>query len=345
MIREAISQLIEGKSLSSTQAEGVMDEVMTGAATPAQIAGFLVALRIKGETVEEITGCATAMRRAALNVRPMRSDLFDTCGTGGVGAGTFNISTTTAFVVAGAGLAVAKHGNRSVSSKSGSADVLEVLGLNLDLSAEQMARCIDEVGIGFLFAPKLHPAMRYAIGPRRELGVRTIFNILGPVTNPAGAQIQLLGVYSPDLTEMLAQVLQSLGSKAACVMHGHGGLDELTTTGPNQISIFGINGEYGPVKTKMLDPSDLGFERPDLEELLGGTPQENAAITRHILSGEDRGPRRDVVLLNSGMALYVGSKADTLTEGISQAADSIDSGIALEKLSTLVDFTQSFAFN
>lgn len=345
MIREAISQLIEGKSLSSTQAEGVMDEVMTGAATPAQIAGFLVALRIKGETVEEITGCATAMRRAALNVRPMRSDLIDTCGTGGDGAGTFNISTTTAFVVAGAGLAVAKHGNRSVSSKSGSADVLEVLGLNLDLSAEQMARCIDEVGIGFLFAPKLHPAMRYAIGPRRELGVRTIFNILGPVTNPAGAQIQLLGVYSPDLTEMLAQVLQSLGSKAACVMHGHGGLDELTTTGPNQISIFGINGEYGPVKTKMLDPRDLGFERPDLEELLGGTPQENAAITRHILSGEDRGPRRDVVLLNSGMALYVGSKADTLAEGISQAADSIDSGIALEKLSTLVDFTKSFASN
>ncbi len=343
MIREAISQLIEGKSLSSTQAEGVMDEVMTGAATPAQIAGFLVALRIKGETVEEITGCATAMRRAALNVRPKRSDLIDTCGTGGDSAGTFNISTTTAFVVAGTGLAVAKHGNRSVSSKSGSADVLEVLGLNLDLSAEQMARCIDEVGIGFLFAPKLHPAMRYAIGPRRELGVRTIFNILGPVTNPAGAQIQLLGVYSPDLTEMLAQVLQSLGSKAACVMHGHGGLDELTTTGPNQISIFGINGEYGPVKTKMLDPRDLGFERPDLEELLGGTPQENAAITRHILSGEDRGPRRDVVLLNSGMALYVGSKADTLAEGISQAADSIDSGIALEKLSTLVDFTQSFA--
>ncbi len=343
MIREAIAQLLAEKSLSSLQAEGVMDEVMTGAATPAQIAGFLVALRIKGETVEEITGCATAMRRAALEVRPNRSDLIDTCGTGGDGVGTFNISTTTAFVVAGAGLPVAKHGNRSVSSKSGSADVLEALGVNLNLSAEHMAQCIDEVGIGFLFAPKLHPAMRYAIGPRRELGVRTIFNILGPLTNPAGATAQLLGVYTPELTEVMARVLQSLGSTAACVVHGHGGVDELTTTGPNQISTFGLDGKNGQVTTQMLDPQALGFERADAADLLGGTPAENASIMREILAAKDRGPRRDVVLRNSGMALYVGGKADSLEDGLVLAADSIDKGAALEKLEALVDLTQAFA--
>jgi anthranilate phosphoribosyltransferase len=220
MIREAIQQLLDGQSLSTEQAEGVMDEVMTGAATPAQIAGFLVALRVKGETVDEITGCARAMRRAAVTVSPKDHNLVDTCGTGGDRAGTFNISTTTAFVAAGAGLSVAKHGNRSVSSQSGSADVLEALGVNLDLTPDQIAQSIDEVGIGFLYAPKMHPAMRYAIGPRRELGVRTIFNILGPLTNPAGASAQLLGVYDPSLTETLAQVLRELGTRAAYVVHG-----------------------------------------------------------------------------------------------------------------------------
>jgi anthranilate phosphoribosyltransferase len=339
MIREAIAQLLEGNALTSLQAEAVMNEVMVGEATPAQIAGFLVALRIKGETVEEITGSAKAMRRAALKVRPQRSDLIDTCGTGGDGVGTFNISTTTAFVAAGAGLAVAKHGNRSVSSRSGSADVLEALGVNLDLTADQIADCIDEVGIGFLFAPKLHPAMRYAIGPRRELGIRTIFNILGPLTNPADAQTQLLGVYTPELTEIIAWVLHSLGSKAACVTHGHGGLDELTTTGKNQISIFGV--DTRDVKTETLDPGDYGFSYSKIEDLLGGTPAENATITRDILSGKDQGPRRDVVILNSGMALYVGGKSESLAAAISMATESINSGAAEDKLVKLIRYTKS----
>ncbi len=343
MIREAIAQLLEKESLTSGQAEGVMDEVMTGAATPAQIGAFLIALRMKGETVEEITGCAMAMRRAALHIRPKSVEMIDTCGTGGDRAGTFNISTTAAFTVAGAGLSVAKHGNRSVSSKSGSADVLEALGVNLNLTAEAIAQCIDDVGIGFLYAPMLHPAMRYAIGPRRELGVRTIFNILGPLTNPAGAASQLLGVYTPELTEIMARVLQSLGSRAACVVHGYHGVDELTTTGPNQISFFGLDALNGDVKTEVLDPQALGFDRAKRVDLLGGIPIENATITRDILAGKDRGPRRDVVLLNSGMALYVGGKADSLEDGLGLAAESIDQGAALEKLAALVELSQALA--
>jgi anthranilate phosphoribosyltransferase len=340
MIRESISQLLDGQSLSAEQAEEVMGEVMTGQATPAQIAGFLVALRAKGETVEEITGCARAMRRAAVTVLLDGDGTIDTCGTGGDRAGTFNISTTTAFVAAGAGLKVAKHGNRSVSSQSGSADVLEALGVNLDLTADQVARSIDEVGIGFLYAPKLHPAMRYAIGPRRELGVRTIFNILGPLTNPAGASAQLLGVYDPQMTEPMARVLRELGSRAAYVVHGHGGLDELTTTGPNQASYFGIGSEKGDVVTEMLDPASLGFAAARHEDLRGGTPQENARITRDVLSGVDGGPRRDVVLLNAGAALLVGGLAGDLGEGIELAARSIDSGAALGKLEAMIDFSK-----
>lgn len=336
MIREAIGQLLAGTSLSLVEAEGVMDEVMAGQATPAQIAGLLIALRTKGETVDEITGCARAMRRAATQVTPRRRGLIDTCGTGGDRAGTFNISTTTAFVVAGAGLPVAKHGNRSVSSKSGSADVLKALGLNLDLTPEQVAACIDEVGIGFLFAPKLHPAMKYAIGPRRELGVRTVFNILGPLTNPANAQTQLLGVYDGELTEVLARVLQALGSRAAYVVHGHGGLDELTTTGPNRVSRFGVGDTNGQVITEMLDPRQLGMAQARHEDLLGGEPAENAAITRAILAGIDRGPRRDVVVLNAGAALLVGGKAESLADGLALAERSIDSAAALEKLEALV---------
>jgi anthranilate phosphoribosyltransferase len=339
MIREAISQLLEGQSLSAEQAEGVMDEVMTGGATPAQIAGFLVALRVKGETVDEITGCARAMRRAAVAVRPERDGVVDTCGTGGDRAGTFNISTTTAFVAAGAGLRVAKHGNRSVSSRSGSADVLEALGVNLELAPEQIAGAIDEVGIGFLFAPRLHPAMRHAIGPRRELGVRTVFNILGPLTNPAGATAQLLGVYDPALTEPLACVLQELGSHAAYVVHGHGPLDELTTTGTNQVSYFGVGGAGQHVVTETLDPLALGFRRARCEDLRGGDPADNARITRDVLSGTDRGPRRDVVLLNAAAVLVVGGLTDGLEEGIVQAGESIDSGAALDKLEALVAFS------
>ncbi len=343
MIRETISQLLEGESLSVQRAEAVMDQIMTGAASPAQIAGFLVALRIKGETVDEITGCARAMRRAAVRVRPSRTDVVDTCGTGGDRAGTFNISTTTAFVVAGAGLAVAKHGNRSVSSRSGSADVLEALGVNLDLTPEQVAGAIDEIGIGFLFAPKLHPAMRYAIGPRRELGVRTVFNILGPLTNPAGAKAQLLGVYDASLTEVLARVLQQLGGRAACVVHGFGGLDELTTAGPNQVSYFGAGPANGQVVTGPLDPAQLGFAPARAEELGGGEPVENARITRRVLAGQDRGSRRDVVLLNAAAALLAGGAAGNLQKGVEQAAASIDSGAAQDRLDALVRYSQRFA--
>jgi anthranilate phosphoribosyltransferase len=280
------------------------------------------------------------MRRAATRVYPKSPQLIDTCGTGGDRAGTFNISTTTAFVVAGAGLPVAKHGNRCVSSRSGSADVLEALGVNLALTPEQVATCVDEVGIGFLFAPKLHPAMKYAIGPRRELGVRTVFNILGPLTNPANAQSQLLGVYDGALTEVLAQVLQALGSKAAYVVHGHGGLDELTTTGPNTVSHFGTGTTNGHVVTETLDPRDLGLPLAKHEALLGGEPEDNARITRAILSGTDRGPRRDVVVLNAGAALLIGGTAESLREGMALAEESIDSGAATERLEALIATSQ-----
>jgi anthranilate phosphoribosyltransferase len=340
MIRQTIHQLLEGESLPVDQAEAVMDQIMSGGATPAQIAGFLVALRVKGETVDEIAGCARAMRRSAVRVRPARTDLVDTCGTGGDRAGTFNISTTAAFVVAGAGLGVAKHGNRSVSSRSGSADVLEALGMNLSLTPEQVADAIDRVGIGFLFAPQLHPAMRHAVGPRRELGVRTVFNLLGPLTNPAGANAQLLGVYDPALTEPLARVLQHLGGRAAFVVHGAGPLDELTTTGPNRVSFFGVAPANGAVLTETLDPRELGFARAEMDDLRGGDPQENARITRAILSGEDRGPRRDVVVLNAAAALLVGGVATDLLDGIARSEESIDGGAALRTLAALVAYSQ-----
>ena len=341
MIRDTINQLLEGQSLPAEQAERVMGEIMTGQATPAQVAGFLVALRVKGETAEEITGCARAMRRVAVLVHPRRSDVVDTCGTGGDRAGTFNISTTTAFVAAGAGLGVAKHGNRSVSSRSGSADVLESLGVNLNMKPEQTAQAIDEIGVGFIFAPNFHPAMKHAIGPRRELGVRTVFNVLGPLTNPAGASAQLLGVYDSALTDLLARVLQQLGSRAAYVVHGHDGLDELTVTGPNRVSCFGIEPGNGNVTTETLDPRSLGFAPARPEDLRGGEPDENARITRDLLAGVDQGPRRDVVLLNAAAALVAGGAAVDLEEGVALAAESIDSGAALEALEGLVTYSQS----
>jgi anthranilate phosphoribosyltransferase len=340
MIQQAIVHLLQRENLSAEMAEQVMDQIMEGAATPAQIGGFLLALRMKGETVEEITGCARAMRRAAVPVEPHRTDLVDTCGTGGDGAHTFNISTTTAFVVAAAGQPVAKHGNRSVSSKSGSADVLQALGVNLDLTPEQVAQCVDEVHIGFLFAPKLHPAMRHAIGPRRELGVRTVFNILGPLTNPAGATAQLMGVFEPALVEPLAGVLQQLGARAAFVVHGHGGLDELTTSGPNTVAYFGCNGANGSIRAEALDPAEYGFSRSTIEELRGGEAGENAAITRAILSGERQGPMRDVVVLNAAAALAAGGKVPTLQHGITLATATIDSGAASRTLERLVTFSQ-----
>jgi anthranilate phosphoribosyltransferase len=338
-IQTAIAKVSKHQHLTQEEAEAAMDEIFTGAATPAQIGGYLMALRLKGESIDEITGSARSMRRNANHPPVKTPGLIDTCGTGGDGAGTFNISTTVAFVVAGAGVPVAKHGNRAASSKSGSADVLGALGVNLNLTPEQAGECIDAVGIGFLFALSFHPAMKHAIGPRRELGVRTIFNILGPLTNPAGARRQLMGVFSPELTEPLANVLCQLGGEAAFVVHGHGGLDELTTSGPNHVSEL----RDGQVRSYTLDPQELGFKPASLDNLLGGDPQHNATVTRGILDGTVDSAKRDVVLLNAAAALVAGGKASDLKQGIKLAAESIDSGAALNKLNALVEFSQRFA--
>ncbi len=337
-IKTAVSKLMRGEALTLEEAEAVMSQIMEGDATPAQIGAYLVALRMKGETVAEITGSARAMRHAAVAVHPLTppTELVDTCGTGGDGSGTFNISTTAAFVVAGTGQKVAKHGNRAASSKSGSADVLVALGVNLDIPPQAVAEAIDEVGIGFLFAVKHHPAMKHAIGPRRELGIRTIFNILGPLTNPAGAMTQIMGVYDEALTEPLALVLGELGSQAAFVVHGYGGLDELTTTGPNTISRL----KDGKVSTQILDPTMLGFAKANPADLLGGTAEENALITRNILGGKLKGAPRDVVVLNAAAALIAAGKADDFPSGMKLANESLDSGAALEVLEKFVAFTQ-----
>jgi anthranilate phosphoribosyltransferase len=338
MIREAIAKLMEGTNLTQDEAETVMQEIMDGAATPAQMASFLIALRLKGETMEEITGCARVMREKAIRVAPQRTDLVDTAGTGGDKAGTFNISTTAAFVIAGAGLGVAKHGNRAISGQSGSADVLEALGVNFDLTPEQAARCIDDIGIGFLFAPKLHPAMKN-IGPiRKELGVRTVFNILGPLTNPAYAPAQIIGVFDGAYTGTMAHVLKSLGSRAAFVFHSEDGLDELTTTAVNHITYF----TNGVMHAQALDARELGLKRAERAELRGGTPHDNAQITRNILDGTDRGPRRDVVMLNAAAALVAGGKAGELSEGLQLAAEATDSGRAARALDGLVQLSNSF---
>ncbi len=337
MIREALAKILDGEHLTQEEAYGAMQTIMRGEATPAQIGGYLVALRMKGETVDEIVGSARAMRDSAVRIQP-RTDgrpLMDTCGTGGDGSGTFNISTTAAFVVAATGRPVAKHGNRSVSSRSGSADVLAALGVNLDLTPAQVQRCIEEVGIGFLFAPRFHPAMKHAIGPRRELGIRTIFNILGPLTNPAGTTHQVVGVFDARWTEPLAHVLAELGLRAALVVHGHGRMDELSTTGPNQIAWL----RDGAITSEMLDPADLGFPRARPETLRGGDATENARILRAILSGEDTGPRRDVVLLNAAAALV--TETGDWSSALAEAQEALDSGKALAILENFVQFTQS----
>lgn len=328
-LRSAIAEVINGRDLSMAQAEAAMDVIMRGEATPAQIGGYLTALRMKGETVEEIAGSARSMRAHVVSVdAPVGPDemLVDTCGTGGDGKHTFNISTTAAFVVAGAGLKVAKHGNRAASSRSGSADVLLALGGNLDLGPQQVAECVAHVGIGFLYAVNHHPAMRHAIGPRRELGQRTIFNVLGPLTNPAGATHQLIGVYDRKLTETLARVLGALGSAGAYVVHGADGLDELSVTGANQVSYLCD----GHVETFELDPQELDIPRAELSDLVGGEPQENAALMRAVLGGEDKGPRRDIVLLNAAAVLGVAD--NNWQRGMALARESIDSGAALETL-------------
>ncbi len=347
MIQETIAKLVKKENLSQEEAEEVMEEIMTGQATDSQIAGFLIALRMKGETVDEMTACAKVMREKATKIN-IRGDIdidredinvdmetiVDTCGTGGSGTNTFNISTATALVVAGAGVKVAKHGNRSASSACGSADVLQQLGVNLDVSPGLVAECINEIGIGFLFAPLLHTAMKFAIGPRKELGVRTIFNILGPLTNPAGANAQVLGVYDPGLTEKMAQVLRNLGARKVFVVHGEDSLDEITITGKTKVTELS-NGE---IKTYYIEPSDFGFQNATLEDIRGGDAEKNAEIVTLVLKGE-RGPRRDVVLLNTAYALLAANKVNSPTDGIRLAEESIDSGKAYEKLELLRKYT------
>jgi anthranilate phosphoribosyltransferase len=348
MIKKAIARVVERENLTEAEMIEVMDQIMSGEATPAQIAAFITALRMKGETVEEITGAARVMRDRATRVRVGKNVLdidrddinidletiLDTCGTGGSGTNSFNISTTVAFVVSACGVKVAKHGNRSVSSSCGSADVLEALGVNLDINPETVEKCIAEIGIGFLFAPALHGAMKFAIGPRKEIGIRTIFNILGPLTNPAGADCQVLGVYRDDLTEKLAHVLKNLGCKRGFVVHGMDGMDEVTLTAASRIA------EVTPqaVKTTMIQPSDFGFALCSMAELHGGDARANAAIVLEILSGQ-KGPKRDVVLLNAGFGLVAAGKAADPTAGIALAADAIDSGQAMEQLNKLIQIT------
>lgn len=339
MLKPYITKLLQRQHLTADEAEQAMQIIMSGQATPAQIGGYLIALRMKGETVAEIVGSVRAMRAHATRV-PVRVNggcLLDTAGTGGDGKHTFNISTAAAFILAGAGRKVAKHGNRAASSSCGSADVLAALGVNLDLTPEQVAACIEEVGIGFIFAPRFHPAMKHAIGPRRELGQRTIFNILGPLTNPAGATHQLIGVYDPALTEPLAEVLGELGSRGAFIVHGHGGLDELTTAGPNRVSAL----RDGRVSTFELNPADFGLRPVSLDDLRGGSPEENAALLRAVLAGEDKSPRRDVVLLNAAAALA--AESGDLTSALDEARQALDSGAALAKLDALIAFSRNFA--
>lgn len=334
MIKDAITKLADRSSLTEQEAESVMREMMDGAATPVQIAAYLMGLRLKGETVEEIVGSVRAMRAKALRIVVADPLVVDTCGTGGDGAHTFNISTTAAFVVAGAGLTVAKHGNRSVSSKSGSADVLSALGVKIDLPTERVADCINEVGLGFLFAPLYHGAMKHCAGPRQEMGIRTMLNLLGPLTNPAGATIQVLGVYESRLTHLLGNVLMHLGSQHCFVVHGMDGLDEITLTTKTQIS----EAKGGILSNYLLDPAEFGLALVPAKQLTGGTPQENAVITRDILQGR-KGPKRDIVCLNAAPALVAGGKAANVHDGFFLAGQAIDSGAAAETLARLITFT------
>ena len=326
MIREAIKMLIDNLSLSEAEMAECMKEIMEGKATDAQIGAFLTGLRIKGETIEEITGAARIMREKAITIKAPEG-VLDTCGTGGDMSHTFNISSTTAIVVSACGVPVAKHGNRSVSSQSGSADLLETLGVKIDLSPEKVETCLFETGFGFLFAPLFHPAMKYAIGPRREMGIRTIFNILGPLTNPAGARRQLLGVFADNLTETLAMVLGNLGAIDAMVIHGEDGLDEISISDATKVSRF----KDGRVENFFVAPEDFGIRRKEIDLIRGGNKEENAMITLSILKGE-RGPKRDIVLMNSAAALMVAGKAEDFRTALLIAADAIDSGVASEKL-------------
>jgi anthranilate phosphoribosyltransferase len=334
MIRDAVAKAVNMEDLNESEMMDVMSEVMEGRATPAQIAAFITALRMKGETVAEVTGAARIMRQKAVRIDARSSVIVDTCGTGGDGSHTFNISTTAAFVAAAAGLTVAKHGNRAVSSGCGSADVLEALGVNIDAAPEIVEECVQQIGIGFLFAPRLHGAMKYAIGPRREIGIRTIFNMLGPLTNPAGATCQLIGVYDPKLTEMFAGVLKNLGTRRAFVVHGADGLDEATVTGETRVSEL----RDGLIRTYNINPLDFMDDYDSIEALRGGDASVNARITTDVLTGKDGACRR-IVLLNAALAIMAADKAETLGEGIGIAAGAIDGGAAWKKLQALIELT------
>jgi anthranilate phosphoribosyltransferase len=349
IITEAVRALVDGTDLSRIEAAAAMEAIMSGAATNAQIAAFLTALRMKGETVEELIGFAQVMRQKAARIRVHddgvagltgtdREMLIDTCGTGGDATGTFNVSTATAFVVAGAGLKVAKHGNRSVSSMCGSADVVETLGINLELTPPKVARCIDEVGIGFLYAPLLHTAMKHVMAARREMGIRTVFNMLGPLTNPAAANAQIIGVYAASLTEPLARVLAELGTVRAFVVHGADGLDEISNTGESRVSEV----REGMVRSYTVRPEDFGLGRAAIGELMGGDREENARIIRAILDGEI-GPRRDIVLMNAAAALVAGGKARDFKDGVGLAAQAVDSGAARRTLEALIALSRRLA--
>jgi anthranilate phosphoribosyltransferase len=336
VIQAVISKLLDGTQLARAEARAVMDEIMRGEATPAQIGGFLIALRAKGETPDEITGCAEAMRDHVLAVRPRRDDLVDTAGTGGDGAHTINISPAAALVAAAAGAAVAKHGNRAVSSACGSADVLEALGFALELEPRRIAKSIDELGFGFLFAPSHHPAMRHAAAVRKELATRTVFNVLGPLTNPAGARAQVVGVYSPELVRTIAEVLARLGARRAYVVHGGGGIDELSPVGPNLVAEV-VDGQ---VLERRLDPeAELGIPRCSVDELRGGSPAENAEAIRQVFAGKNGG-RRDAILLNAAGAIAASGHAADLREGLEVARRTIDSGAAGERLELLIAFSR-----
>jgi len=336
MIREAIARLVDGKSLKEKEAAAVMEEIMTGQATPAQFGAFVTALRLKGESVDEIAGMARVMRAKAVTVQ-VEGPLLDTCGTGGDRKGTFNVSTAAAFVCAGAGVRVAKHGNRAMSSDCGSADVLEALGADIDLEPEQVKECIERAGIGFMFAPSYHPAMKFAVGPRREIGIRTVFNILGPLTNPAGATSQVLGVAESSLAKTMAQALARLGTHHALIVHGQDDLDEVSIAAPTVV--YAVRGKR--VRLDTVTPPRMGIEWGKLEDLRGGTAEENAAALRRVLSGE-KGPVRDFVLLNAAAGLLAADAASKWKEAAHLAARTIDSGAALEKLDSFVEATNSF---
>lgn len=337
MIREAIDAVVSGRSLTVEESSHAMEEIMTGEATPAQFGAFVTALRMKGETVDEITGMAQVMREKSLHVN-VDGALVDTCGTGGDASGTFNISTTAAFVVAGAGVKVAKHGNRAMSGACGSADVLEGLGGKIDLGPEGVERCLDETGFGFMFAQTFHPSMRFAAGPRREIGIRTVFNILGPLTNPAGAKSQVIGVADPSTADKMAQVLARLGSTHALVVHGGDGLDEISLSGPTRV--WEMQG--GSVSERSITPAEVGLAISPTSALKAGGVDESAQILRDVLAGE-AGPARDVVLFNAGAALLAADRVSSIADGVGVAAESIDSGKALSSMENFVKLSQSLA--